>query len=85
LGSTNGTQVNGISISDAELMDGAEIRFAYVTGVFQNAIASIAHATELQLPGEHDCPAPLRIPETQAIFGERAQTRDDHPHDPRQQ
>jgi hypothetical protein len=55
LGSTNGTQVNGISISDAELMDGAEIRFAYVTGVFQNAIASIAHATELQLPGEHDC------------------------------
>ena len=31
--STNGTQINGVSITDAELRDGNEIRFGYVTGV----------------------------------------------------
>jgi pSer/pThr/pTyr-binding forkhead associated (FHA) protein len=34
LGSSNGTQINGLSITEAGLKDGAEIRFGYVTGVF---------------------------------------------------
>jgi pSer/pThr/pTyr-binding forkhead associated (FHA) protein len=41
-GSSNGTQINGVCITDAELKDGAEIRFGYVTGVFRDAIASIS-------------------------------------------
>jgi hypothetical protein len=32
LGSTNGTQINGVSITDAELKDGAEIRFGSFPG-----------------------------------------------------
>jgi hypothetical protein len=31
LEATNGTQINGVSISDAQLKDGAEIRFGYIT------------------------------------------------------
>ena len=34
LHSTNGTQVNGISITDAELKDGDKIRFGSVVAVF---------------------------------------------------
>jgi pSer/pThr/pTyr-binding forkhead associated (FHA) protein len=34
LHSTNGTQVNGVSITDAELKDGDEIRFGSVKAVF---------------------------------------------------
>ena len=34
LHSTNGTQVNGVSISDAELKDGDKIRFGSVLAVF---------------------------------------------------
>jgi pSer/pThr/pTyr-binding forkhead associated (FHA) protein len=34
LHSTNGTQVNGVSITDAELKDGDEIRFGPVKAVF---------------------------------------------------
>ena len=41
LGSTNGRQINGVSITDAELKDGTEIRFGYVTGVFRDATAII--------------------------------------------
>jgi len=37
LGSTNGTQINGVSITDDELKDRAEIRFGCVTGVFRDA------------------------------------------------
>jgi pSer/pThr/pTyr-binding forkhead associated (FHA) protein len=83
LGSTNGTQINGVSITEAELKDGAEIRFGYVTGVFQDATASIDQARELQLHGEHDRPAQIRVPETQSIFRLRAQSSDDH-HDTHQ-
>ena len=35
LESTNGTQINGVSISDAQLKNGAEIRFGYITGFFR--------------------------------------------------
>jgi len=41
VGSTNGTQIDGVSIADAELEDGAEIRFGYVTEVFRDATARI--------------------------------------------
>ena len=68
LHSTNGTQVNGISITDAELKDGAEIRFGYVTGVFRDATASIDQARRLQVSSEHDRPAQVRVSETQSIL-----------------
>jgi pSer/pThr/pTyr-binding forkhead associated (FHA) protein len=72
LGSKNGTQINGVSITDAELKDGFEIRFGYVTGVFRDATASTDQTGELQVPGEHDCPARIRVPQTQSIFRPRA-------------
>ena len=34
LNSTNGTQINGVSITDAELKDGDTIQFGSVTAVF---------------------------------------------------
>jgi pSer/pThr/pTyr-binding forkhead associated (FHA) protein len=61
LGSMNGTQINGVSITDAELKDGAEIRFGYVTAFFRDATASIDQARELQVPGEHDRPGQIRV------------------------
>jgi hypothetical protein len=73
LGSSNGTQINGVCITDAELKDGAEIRFGYVTGVFRDAIASIDQARKLQVPGERDRPAQIRLSETQSILRPRAQ------------
>jgi len=73
VGSTNGTQINGISITDAELKDGAEIRFSYVTGVFQNATGRIDQAGELQVSGKHDRSAQIRVPGTQSIFCPRVQ------------
>jgi pSer/pThr/pTyr-binding forkhead associated (FHA) protein len=85
LGSTNGTHINGISITDAELKDGTEIRFGYVTGVFRDASASIDQIRELQLPGEHDGSAQIRVPETQSIFCPRAHSSDDYRHDAHQQ
>ena len=72
LGSTNGTQANGVFITDAELTDGAEIRFGYVTGVFRDATARIGQAGESQVSSEHD-PAPIQVQETQPIFCPRAQ------------
>src|SRR6266487_2470249 len=62
LGSANGTQINGVFITDAELKDGFEIRFRYVTGVFRDATASIDQARELQVPSEQDRPARIRVP-----------------------
>jgi pSer/pThr/pTyr-binding forkhead associated (FHA) protein len=73
LGSTNGTQIDGVSITDAELKDGAEIRFGYVTGVFRDATATMDQARKLQVPGEHDRPAQIRLSETQSILRPRAQ------------
>jgi pSer/pThr/pTyr-binding forkhead associated (FHA) protein len=72
LGSTNGTQVNGLSIAEAELKDGAEIRFGYVTGVFRNAIASIDQAVDSQIDDKRDPAEQIRASETQAIFDPRA-------------
>jgi pSer/pThr/pTyr-binding forkhead associated (FHA) protein len=72
LGSTNGTQINGISITDAELKDGTELRFGYVTAVFQDATAKRDPAQELQVAGEHDRPVQIPVSETQSIFHPRA-------------
>ena len=71
--SPNGTQINGISITDGELKDGAEIRFGYVTGVFHNATGRIDQAGELQVSGKHDRSAQIRVPGTQSIFCPRMQ------------
>ena len=38
LGSTNGTQINGVSITDAELNDGDKIRFGSVVAVFVRSV-----------------------------------------------
>ena len=72
LGSTNGTQVNGLSIAEAELKDGAEIRFGYVTGVFRNTTASIDQAGESQIDDKRDPEEQIRASETQPIFDPRA-------------
>jgi pSer/pThr/pTyr-binding forkhead associated (FHA) protein len=63
LESINGTQINGVSIVDAQLKDGAEIRFGYITGFFRDAAASIDQVRKLQLSGEHDRPTQIRVPE----------------------
>ena len=63
LESTNGTQINGVSISDAQLKNGAEIRFGYITGFFRDAAASIDQVRKLQLTEEHDRPTQIRAPE----------------------
>ena len=73
LGSKNGTQINGVLITHAELKDGVEIRFGYVTGVFLDATASIDQTGELQVPVEHDRPVRIRVRKTQSIFRPRAQ------------
>ena len=73
LGSSNGTQINGLSITQAGLKDGAEIRFGYVTGVFRDATASTDQVRRLQVSSEHDCPAQVRVSETQSILSPRAQ------------
>ena len=83
LESTNGTQINGVSISDAQLENGAEIRFGYITGFFRDAAASIAQVRKLQLPGEHDRPTHIRIPQTQSTFHPHAQRNAFHRRDAR--
>jgi len=59
LGSTNGTQIDGISITDAELHDGNEIRFGHVTGHFQDATGGIDPDRELQVSGKDDSPGQI--------------------------
>jgi len=73
LGSTNGTQIDGVSITDAELKDGAEIRFGYVTGVFRDATASTDQVRGMQVSSEHDGLAQVRVSETQSILSPCAQ------------
>jgi pSer/pThr/pTyr-binding forkhead associated (FHA) protein len=75
LESSNGTQINGLSLSitEAGLKDGAEIRFGYVTVVFRDATASMDQARKLQVPSERDRPAQIRLSETQSILRPRGQ------------
>jgi pSer/pThr/pTyr-binding forkhead associated (FHA) protein len=72
LSSTNGTQINGISVTDAELKDGAEVRFGYVTGIFQDATEKSDPTRELARPSEHDALVQIAVSETQSIFRPRA-------------
>jgi pSer/pThr/pTyr-binding forkhead associated (FHA) protein len=85
LESINGTQINGVSIADAQLKDRAEIRFGYITGFFRDAAASIDQVRKLQLPGEHDGPTQIRVPETQSTFLPHAQRNASHHRGVRQQ
>src|SRR6266566_1056920 len=71
LGSSNGTQINGLSITEAGLKDGAQIRFGYVTAVFRDATATMDQARKLQVPGEDDRPAQIRLSKTQSILRPR--------------
>jgi pSer/pThr/pTyr-binding forkhead associated (FHA) protein len=73
LGSLNGTHINGFSITEAGLKDGAEIRFGYVTGVFRDATASTDQVRRLQVSSEQDRPAQVRVSETQSILSPSAQ------------
>src|SRR5262245_6015191 len=68
VGSTNGTQINGVSITDAELHDGNEIRFGHVTGHFQDTTGGIDPERELQVSDKHDSPEQLGASQTQSIF-----------------
>ena len=85
LESTNGTQINGVSISDAQLKNGAEIRFGYITGFFRDAAASIDQVRKLQLPGEHESPYPVPVPQSQSAFHPHAQRNASRRRDVRQQ
>lgn len=51
LNSTNGTQVNGDFVTDAELKDGDTIRFGSVIGVLQERTANLVQATGLETSG----------------------------------
>ncbi|PYK16986.1 MAG: hypothetical protein DME55_11090 [Verrucomicrobia bacterium] len=62
-----------MSISDAQLKNGAEIRFGYITGFFRDAAANIDQVRKLQLPGEHDRPTQIPVPETPSVFHPLAQ------------
>jgi pSer/pThr/pTyr-binding forkhead associated (FHA) protein len=72
LGSTNGTQINGVSITEADLRDRTEIRFGHVTGVFREATASPTQTTDCEVSGEQNHPAEIQVPGTQSIFCPRA-------------
>ena len=85
LESTNGTQINGVSISDAQLKNGAEIRFGYITGFFRDAAASIDQVRKLQLPEKHDRRTQIPVPQTQSTFRRRAQRSVDRRRDARPQ
>ena len=51
LNSTNGTQINGDFVTDAELKDGDTIRFGSVIAVFAGAYANLVQATGLESSG----------------------------------
>jgi pSer/pThr/pTyr-binding forkhead associated (FHA) protein len=60
LHSTNGTQVNGISITDAELKDGDEIQFGSVVAVFRGQMSSsLAGPLILPVPAQIERESPM--------------------------
>src|SRR5882757_1229082 len=61
LHSTNGTQVNGISITDAELKDGDEIQFGSVVAVFCGTLQTLMIQMSSSLPGPLILPVPAQI------------------------
>ena len=61
LHSTNGTQVNGISITDAELKDGDKIQFGSVVAVFCGTLQTLMKQMSSSLAGPLIFPGPAQI------------------------
>jgi pSer/pThr/pTyr-binding forkhead associated (FHA) protein len=61
LHSTNGTQVNGVSISDAELKDGDKIQFGSVVAVFCGTLQTLMKQMSSSLAGPLILPVPAQI------------------------
>jgi pSer/pThr/pTyr-binding forkhead associated (FHA) protein len=61
LHSTNGTQVNGISITDAVLKDGDKIRFGSVVAVFCGTLQTLMKQMSSSLAGPLILPVPAQI------------------------
>jgi pSer/pThr/pTyr-binding forkhead associated (FHA) protein len=61
LNSTNGTQVNGISITDAELNDGDKIQFGSVVAVFCGTLQTLMKQMSSSLAGPLILPVPAQI------------------------
>jgi S1-C subfamily serine protease len=59
LGSTNGTEYNGVRITDTELKDGDKIRFGSVAAVFQDTAAKFDQTEGLEASIEHNRRAPV--------------------------
>ncbi len=60
LHSTNGTQVNGISITDAELKDGDKIQFGSVVAVFCGTLQTLMKQMSSSLAGPLILPVPAQ-------------------------
>jgi pSer/pThr/pTyr-binding forkhead associated (FHA) protein len=60
LHSTNGTQVNGVSITDAELKDGDKIRFGSVVAVFCGTLQTLMNQTSSSPAGPLILPVPAQ-------------------------
>jgi pSer/pThr/pTyr-binding forkhead associated (FHA) protein len=61
LHSTSGTQVNGISITDAELKDGDKIQFGSVVAVFCGTLQTLIKQVSSSLAGPLILPVPAQI------------------------
>jgi pSer/pThr/pTyr-binding forkhead associated (FHA) protein len=61
LHSTNGTQVNGISIINAELKDGDKIQFGSVVAVFCGTLQTLMKQMSSSLAGPLTLPVPVQI------------------------
>jgi len=61
LHSTNGTRVNGISITDAELKDGDKIQFGSVVAVFCGTLQTLMKQMSSSLAGPLILPVPAQI------------------------
>jgi pSer/pThr/pTyr-binding forkhead associated (FHA) protein len=61
LHSTNGTQVNGISITDAELKDGDKIQFGSIVAVFCGTLQTLMKQMSSSLAGPLILPVPAQI------------------------
>ena len=60
LHSTNGTQVNGITITDAELKDGDKIQFGSVVAVFCGTLQTLMKQMSSSLAGPLILPVPAQ-------------------------
>src|SRR5437660_358016 len=61
LHSTNGTQINGISTTDAELKDGDKIQFGSVVAVFCGTLQTLMKQMSSSLAGPLILPVPAQI------------------------